>query len=152
MKNAFTLLEIIIAIFVITVGIAGVYAVVSRTLSLSYYNSARFLASLLTQEGFEVVRNIRDSNWLGNLAFDTGLDDGDWLVQYNRSQLLPFSDQVLKIDDQGFYNYDSGAETQFKRKVAISHLTSDKIKVKIQVTWPGRGSPFEAQEILQNWR
>lgn len=157
MDKGFTLLEIIIAIVVITAGIAGTYAVVSRVLFLNYENTNRFIAAYLAQEGLEVVRNIRDTNWLEITPFDDGLSNGEWRVQYNGNGLLSFIDEPLKIDANGFYNYDSGDDSRFARKVSIAHPLADKINVKVQITWPanrslGSRESFEIQENLYDWR
>ncbi|MBZ9572786.1 prepilin-type N-terminal cleavage/methylation domain-containing protein [Patescibacteria group bacterium] len=152
MNKAFTLIEVIIAISVFLIGILGVYAVIPRIISISSTNISRFIASQLGREGIEIVRNIRDSNALKGNDFDDGLNNGDWRVQYNRDFLLSFAEIPLKIDGNGFYNYDSGSLTNFKRKVILSHPGTDNLNVKVEVSWPGEGSPLVVEEILYNWR
>ena len=63
-KNGFTLLEVIVAIFVITIGVIGVISVVQRTAAFTSISSSRLQAAYLAQEGIEIARNIRDGNWL----------------------------------------------------------------------------------------
>ena len=151
-KKGFTLLEIMIAISVMTIGIMGIYALVPKIISIGGANNNRFIASQLAREGLEIVRNIRDTNWLEGNSFDQGLNNGDWRVQYNRDYLLSFSDEPLKIDAQGFYNYNSDQLTKFKRKVTISHPESNNLDVKIQITWSGKGSPFIIKEKIYDWK
>jgi prepilin-type N-terminal cleavage/methylation domain-containing protein len=150
-KSGFTLIEIIMAILVMTIGIVGIYAILPRIISVTATHIDRFIASQLAKEGIEIVRNIRDTNWLEGESFDNGLSDGDWRVQYNKDYLLPFLDEPLRID-QGFYNYDQGELTKFKRKVTLSHPQPDILNVKVQISWPGKGSPFEVEENLHDWR
>lgn len=152
MKKGFTLIEIMVAISVFLIGILGVYTLIPRMVSISSANTDRFIAAQLGREGIEIVRNIRDANVLEGSAFDEGLADGDWRVQYNRDSLLAFSDEPLKIDGNGFYNYDSGSLTKFKRKVTLSHPAAEILKVKVEVSWPGEGSPLEVEDNLYNWR
>ena len=151
--GGFTLIEIIVAISIFLIGIVGVYAVVPRIIAIGQINVDRFVASQLGREGIEIVRNIRDANWLVRDDFDEGLTNGFWRVQYNKDFLLSLSDNpFLRISSQGFYDYDSETETKFKRKVTLSHPAADSLGVKIEISWPGRGSPFHLEEILYNWR
>ena len=151
-SKAFTLIEILIAITVITVGVVGSYAAITRVASITFSNSFRFVASRLAQEGIELVSNIRDTNWIKKTDWDNGLADNDYRVQYDENSLLAYSDAPLKINSNGFYNYDSGSPSKFARKVTISHINSDEIKVKVEITWSGRGSPLEVEEHLYNWK
>ncbi len=151
-SKAFTLIEILIAITVITVGVVGSYAAITRVASLTFSNSFRFVASRLAQEGIELVSNIRDTNWIKRTDWDNDLADNDYRVQYDKDSLLTHFDTPLKINSNGFYNYDSGSLTRFTRKVTITHISSDEIKVKVEITWSGRGSPLEVEEHLYNWK
>jgi prepilin-type N-terminal cleavage/methylation domain-containing protein len=83
-EQGFTLIELMIALAVFTIGI-----VAALSLALANYNNSRdnldkIVASNLAREGIELIRNVRDSNWLraeanasceGNpCAWDYGLD------------------------------------------------------------------------------
>ena len=86
-KNAFTLLELIVSIFVISVGILGAYILYSQIISFSEVSKARLTAAYLAQEGIEIVRNIRDTNWVinnkgGNRDWNEGLEDGNYGADY----------------------------------------------------------------------
>lgn len=151
-SRAFTLIEILIAITVITLGVVGFHVAITRVASLTFSNSDRFVASRLAQEGIEIVTNIRDTNWVKKTNWDNGLTNGDHLVQYNEDSLLTYLDTPLKIDNYGFYNYDNGDNSKFTRKVTIDHINENKLKVKVQITWPGKGSPLEVEEYLYNWK
>jgi len=162
-KKGFTLLETIIAIFIITIGIVGVSGLVSQTISSVTISSQRLIAAYLTQEGIEIVRNIRDTNWLEGSAWDAGLGADDWEGDYNNLNLTscPFACEYddlssLKIDADGFYSYSAGNETKFKRKITIEDgpVPGDSLKVKVEVFWREKGKPYSvpAQENLYNWR
>ncbi len=154
MKNkGFTLLEMIMAVFVIMVGIVGVYGVFSRLISQSSLNSSRLVAVYLAQEGVELVRNIRDGNWLepGGTAWDAGLADGEYIIDYDDAYLKSFEDEVLNLDTNNFYSYDLITKpTKFKRKITITKMTVDELKVFVKVEWP-EGSVI-IQEHLYDWK
>jgi prepilin-type N-terminal cleavage/methylation domain-containing protein len=152
-KQSFTLIEIIVAISVMTIGILGVYALVPKVIGITSANTNIFIAYQLAREGIEIVRNIRDTNWLQGLAWNEGLTgcSGGCEIDYNDSSLVSYQDRYLKVDSNGFYNYETGKQTKFKRKIIITPDT-DILNIKVQITWSGKGSPFEIEENLYNWR
>lgn len=159
--RGFTLLEVIIAIFVLTVGAGGAFSLIQRTISMASLIQDRLIASYLAQEGIEIVKNIRDNNWLKGVAWDTDLGLGNWEIQYDSQSLIPCGDpcdysgnlRLLKIGN-GFYNYPSGANSKFKRKITISDKTANKFKISIQIFWDEQGQSrnFELSEYVTNWR
>lgn len=66
------LLEVIIGIGVIIAGTVGSITLVSATLTAGRSTNNRVIAASLARESVEVVRNIRDSNWLAIQANVSG--------------------------------------------------------------------------------
>lgn len=62
-KKAFSIIEIIVWIFIFSLWITGVYAIISSTLRVNDFNKNYIIASNLANEQIELVRNIRDSNY-----------------------------------------------------------------------------------------
>jgi len=60
----FTILEVVVAISLITVGITAIFTLYQQTISITRVSSQRLIAAYLAQEGIEIVRNIRDTNWI----------------------------------------------------------------------------------------
>ncbi|OHA66878.1 MAG: hypothetical protein A3C04_02450 [Candidatus Wildermuthbacteria bacterium RIFCSPHIGHO2_02_FULL_45_25] len=77
MRKGFTLIEVIVAVGIITVGVVGVLSLVNQSLSLSTDLRNRIVATYLAQEGVELVRNMRDYNWLNVRPFYTGIAKTD---------------------------------------------------------------------------
>jgi len=74
-QNGFTLLEGIIAIAVITIGMMAALALSLSNMLTARENVRRVVAANLAREGLEVVRNMRDTNWVkrdSNLANPDG--------------------------------------------------------------------------------
>ncbi len=160
--KGFTLLEVIAAIFILTVGAGAAFALIQQTLISTSLVEDKFTASYLIQEGMEIVKNLRDKAWLENKSWDEYLPVGDWQADYDDQALTSCSSPCdynssnllfLKING-GFYNYDSGTPTKFKRKITISEKTEDKMKISIQVSWLERGKTYnlKALEYLTNWQ
>jgi prepilin-type N-terminal cleavage/methylation domain-containing protein len=152
-EKGFTLIEMLIAVSVMTIGIVGVYALVPQIISVTASNTDKLIASQLAREGMELVRNIRDTNWLKNANWDAGLTGciGGCEMDYNDSALSFFAGRKLKIDANGFYNYESGNESKFVRKITITP-SSDTLTVKVEISWEGKYSPYSVTEKLYNWR
>ncbi|MFA5128509.1 MAG: prepilin-type N-terminal cleavage/methylation domain-containing protein [Patescibacteria group bacterium] len=68
-----SLVEMIVAIAIILTGLVGALSLTISNLSGVDEAGTRVVASNLAREGVEVVRNFRDTNWLQNLDWDTGL-------------------------------------------------------------------------------
>jgi len=156
--KAFTLMEIIVAIAVIVTALIGSVALISFSVSSTRASRSGIIAEGLTQEGLEIVRNIRDNNWLNfkRKASDwrDDLGEGEYRVQYNVGNLLFFDSLALKMDSNGFYQYDTGTDTQFFRKITLDYMgTDNQIKATSEVTWTesSRQNSIKAELILYNW-
>lgn len=124
MNKAFTIIEVLAAILVITIGVLAAYAVVQEIVSQTLESSSRLTAVYLAQEQIENVRNIRDTNWLGGEVWDNGLDIEDDLV---------FS--------------------KYQRTVTITPDGLDKVEVLIEIQWTEKGKihAVSVQENLYDW-
>jgi prepilin-type N-terminal cleavage/methylation domain-containing protein len=168
-QGGFTLLETLIAISILTIGAVSVFTVISNTLSVNKVNTSRLTAAYLAQEGLEIVRNIRDGNWLEGRTVATDWNEGltncssGCIVDYTYTSqedplLVSFNNQKLNIDSNGFYSYSPGTETNFTRKITITKETinenEDILNVQALVTWTVGSNSYSlsAQEKLYNWR
>lgn len=169
-NRGFTLAELLIAIFVLTSGIIGAYIMIQNSIAVATNAKMRAMAAYLAQEGIEIVRNIRDTNFLEkisdpNNAWDEGLSPGNYQADY----LLPqtkdptlgacpnsceFSDLwFLRKNNNDFYNYSVGENTVFKRRITIHQQQPDVLKIIVTVYWLERSVIREVsmQENLYNW-
>jgi hypothetical protein len=159
-RTAFTLLEAIFAISILIFTLAGSFALISRLLAFSPQIQSKLIASYLTQEGIEIVRNIRDSNWLqnqnwlNNLSFTTSAR----LDYLSTSQ---FPDLNCNIGDDDPLNFDgnyytcrAGTPTKFKRKITLTQIAPDEIEVLVEVSWQEKGiiQKVRVKEHLYNWK
>ena len=72
-----SILEVIIAIGVITTGLVGALSLATANISSAKENESRVVAYNLAREALEIVRNIRDSNWLTEADWNYGLRSHD---------------------------------------------------------------------------
>lgn len=142
MKKGFTLVESLIAIFIVAVGLVGVFVLISSAAGNMGLVSNKLIASYLAQEGVEIVKNIRDNNFVK--IHKTGL--GFWSdgltgcasgceADYADSALTPIvgGERFLKIELG--YNYILGDNSIFKRKIIIAPAGADAFDVAVEVFW-----------------
>ena len=156
-KKGFTLMEVIVSLGVIIAALVGVMALVTFSVSSIRVNKSRIIASNLAQEGLEIVRNIRDNNWLNYKRsvsnWRDGLASGNYLVQFDTENLLVFSSTPLKINPAGRYQYNSGSDTLFYSKISIEHIGDNQIKVISQIDWQedGKSHVVKTETRFYNW-
>ncbi len=157
MKKGFTLLEVIIAIFVILVGVVGTFAATQQIISYTSFSNSKLTAVYLAQEGIEIVRDIRDTNWLdpANPSWDDGLGSGNWQADYNDSSLFPYNGNFLNLETAGFYGYEGDTPTKFKRKITINSVDTNSdgendLEVTVLVEWEDH--EITIWENLYNYR
>ena len=151
--KGFTLIEVLVAISIITVGIVGIYAIIPRIVTITSDNIDKFIASQLAKEGVEIIRNIRDENQLKALVFSSGLincSEG-CEIDYYDSLLTSYNARFLKIDTDGFYNYQSGEDTKFKRKITIVQ-GANVLDINVEIIRAEEDSFFQVKEKLYDWR
>ncbi|USN58121.1 MAG: hypothetical protein H6767_07450 [Candidatus Peribacteria bacterium] len=61
--SGFSIIEILVGIFVFSLGITAIYSIILSSLNLNTYNKNFIVASNLAREQLELARNIRDSNY-----------------------------------------------------------------------------------------
>ena len=76
--KSFTIIEVIVAASIITVGIIGVLTLITKTVGLMSVSPSKLFAAYLAQEGVEIVRNIRDTNWVEGELDDPGVPGSGW--------------------------------------------------------------------------
>jgi len=155
-KNGFTIIETIVAIFILTVGIIACSILADQVFRSSATAKDRLIAVNLAQEGIEVIRNIRDNSWLASdSTWKDDLPVGDWELSYDSSGVSDTYDgDYLKVDTDGFYNYLLGSDTTFQRKITISHIGDSEIKVEAIIYWVTRGTSksITIVEYLYDWK
>ncbi len=159
------LIEAMIAVGVTTVGLLGVFSLLSQSMGLNKVAADQYVGAYLAAEGIEVVKNIIDTNaYQGGAAWNTGVSDGTYAVQYDTKGPLSSSavDVPLKFDPvTSTYNYNVGTDTNFKRAIKITSLRFDsfgrpsELEVDSTVTWNSRGGTqykINLEDHFMSWR
>jgi len=152
--KGFTIIEVIIAVFILSLAGIGTFILIQQTLIGASQSRLQLTAYYLGQEGMEIVRNIRDRNWLQGQGWATGLAvGGGWQeADYQSIVLTSSQDRFFKVDSDGFYNYSTGSDALFKREIRVIQL-DDCLQVEVVVEWTVRGETYtvEVEDLLYDW-
>ena len=75
-KSGFALIEVLVAVVILTSAALGIVTVASRSLAISQDNIQSYQASLAMQEAIEAVKITRLSGWSSITALSTGTNLG----------------------------------------------------------------------------
>ena len=155
-NKGFTIPEVLVAMFVISMGLVGVSSLMIQNYQSQYTNKNTLIASQLAQEGLELVRWRRDTNWSGP-NWKSGIGNGNYIIDYssNIASVDSIADARLYINNNGFYSHDvTSTQSIFFRLITISDETEDSIKVSCKVEWENRGKKqsYMADTILYDWK
>ena len=179
-KGGFTLVETLVALFIFSISIMTVMAVIAQGIQNTDYAKNKLTAEFLSQEGIEYFRNIRDTfvlysdnkadGWQKFLIKlkEGGCDKGclfmpneKYLDTGNQSfitdiTIKPCEDRCTNLfynSMTGQYAYDSGDNTVFSRTMRVKIIDDNNIAVISDVTF-GYGtnnSTISLSEYLSNW-
>lgn len=98
-KLGFTLIETILAISVIGLVITAAASLTQNSLRIGRSSMNQFIAYHLAEEGLEIVRNVRDSNWLANRPWRYGFTaDGEYVIREGLPHTLEMiSDAAVRL-------------------------------------------------------
>lgn len=150
----FTLIEVAISIFVLSMGTLTIIGVISDNLGVIGASKRMVIGSSLAQEGIEVVRNIRDTNWIEYESYDTGISPGDYCVDYNSTSLASCADYTLFWNGSAYNHSGFGNATFFSRRISISNqVDSDGISyIQVQSVVSWNNSQTTVETHLYDWK
>ncbi len=164
-KKAFSLIEIVIVLFVISMGLIGILSLIVQNIQSQDYNKNNLIATQLSQEGVELVRRLRDNNFKQGNDFNFGLANAsgevfNYCLDYNDIELTLSSEAcLLRLDDNNFYAHETtGPSSGFYRLIKIEladEELAEKVVLKVisEVFWQSRGgtSSYATETWLYDW-
>lgn len=163
--SGFTLLESIIAIGIFTVGISVAINLISSVLTNAGTRTRdKIVAGYLAQEGIEVMRNIRDNNWVTGVDWLNGITtcttagctQTNGCIVWNSTSIdftpncaknLIFNPTAIPVPA---YEQTLGI-SQFSRVVGVSMISPEKIQITSATTC-GMNCNTSVSEYLYNWK
>lgn len=163
-NRGFTLVEVMVAVFVLTISVSSLMTLLSSSLFAAKYARNEITANYLSQEVIDYIRNERDTIvFLNNPDSNQGWNNfvskyqmcsdevDNCYIDVNKDigpTKCPANECFLYFDERAeknvFYNYDNiGQITNFERKLIFSQNLSnlDEINVEVIVYWKNGGIP-----------
>ncbi len=148
-----SLIEVMVAITMLTVGFLGISSLLSRSLALNRVVTNQLTATYLASEGIEIAKNLIDHDVYGQSSgattgwgscFNKGRTDFELdYTTIDCSTLASFvfpGDPLWYHPDTHLYDYNEsgGIATSFTRRIRVE-MSGDEITVIAIVYWPGFG-------------
>lgn len=171
-NNGFSIIEASIVLAVVSIGLLGVFSLVTQNITVQRVNRNMLVASMLAQEGIELVRSVRDNNWLDATALwdediagyagnDFIIDNTEILGDITITDVNGINNAKLYLQaGTNFYTHDSGGgntPTPYSRLITVTpdpNAPVDYYIIKSDVQWLENGVPkdYVAETYLYNWR
>lgn len=133
-KKGFSLIEALLSVFILATTMIVVLNLMASNLKNSLDTIDQEVAGFLAQEGAELARNIRDTNWKnGGSSFDNfpAVDSTNCRIDMNLGSGSisacgsPFEQKRLLVNNEGFYIHlpspSAFPDTKFFRKIDVAY-------------------------------
>jgi hypothetical protein len=158
--KAFSLIETLMGITMITVVLTAVTGLLILTLNVNDRNMHLVQANAFAAEGMEVMRFVRDSNWLQNYSWDEGanlwksdfnVDEGP-LTLYMKEAPCPPCYNFSWRESDGWVENSKGFP--FLRRIDLKPYADDEMEVTVTVEWRDKATTrnIEISSFLSNWQ
>jgi len=161
-KKGFTLIEVITVLFVISLGMVGVLSLIVQNIKSQSLNKNTLIAYQLAQEGVELIRQVRDSNWLKGESWRHELDRDIYYMDYLDNvphEVLSMGHNhyqgALEPDANGFYrNAPPSSKTSIFSRLIQLGVRNNGIIVTSRVYWTdhGREYVYSLEAMLYDWK
>lgn len=169
--KAFTLVELLIAISIMSISILAAFTAISNNLRGSNFAEDQMIAYYLADEGIEYVRNIRDQNSLKNIqAGSNAIPWLDGVSQFCTARACTVDSPLANITScsgaastcpylrkdtvSGLYGYTSSWPlTQFQRGISVNVISATEADVSSTISWTTNGvsKNYTLSEILRDY-
>jgi type II secretory pathway pseudopilin PulG len=160
LKPGQTIMEMLVVFFIISVGLYGAVTLIFSNVLLQEQDEDHIIAMNLAREALEITQNIRDSNWLANIDFDTGLgtDTGADCTAVPVWEGIAFpafdftadtiADGGINKNTAGMFTNQNGSSTSYSRLVTFAPICAnpaDRSDTQVPAGCACGGAPYIEQ-------
>ncbi len=170
----FTLIETLIAIFILTLTIGGLLELAANGFYSVRYARNQLVADALLQESLEYFHNSRDTSVQNNIDWQSWVNSNQECFSSNGCTVDPYAtsqkvkactancEPIVFYDNNDLYGYNSSTypsqngqtlngatPTTYVRTITMQQLSPDQVNVTSKITWlNGQSSKTTTQSIL----
>ncbi len=170
-QPAFSLLETIVVLFIVAVGLVSILSLTVDSLRAQNLNRSNLVAYNLAIEGIELVKNIRDTNFILNSSttpvfwnknIEGSVAGMRYKVDYanytpvNVSNISECRLQLTTGADPNFYIHQAGLpDSAYSRMITVTSADSDPASSTVSslVEWLDGGQTYQLEltTMLYDW-
>jgi Tfp pilus assembly protein PilV len=163
-NDGFSFIELLAVMFIVNVALITLISMSMQAIQTERFNRNVLIAAQLAQEGIELVRNIRDTDWQAgaspNSVFNPA-SDGVYAMDYTLSPAtaltggLADANAKLYLDSSGYFSHSStGSSTKFRRAITIqtNGATSTDVSSEVQFSDGVAARNYKVETTLYDWK
>jgi len=168
-QSGFTILETMVAVFILVLSITGPMVFASSSLRSAFLARDQITAFYLAQDIIETVKNIRDDNginerdWLTDIDVCGGVAGEACTILIDTTLNNPVAEtcpvdvcEPLTRSAGGEFNYNDTAESRFTRTTYVQEIIENQeVRIVVEVKWQSNvrigTSRILVQENIMNW-
>lgn len=163
-QPGFSIIEIVVVIMIVTFGIVGLLSLTIQTIKIQGINKNSLIAAELAQEGIELARNYRDSNWKLPTPAIPFLGNGNYVIDYTFAAPPTTPATVadinaagarLYIDANGYYRHTGATATPFRRVITVNNAAGNASTTVTCIVRFANGttiSDYKAETVMYDWQ
>lgn len=164
-KLAFSLLETIVVLFIISIGLVSILSLTVDSTRAQNLNKNSLVAYNLAAEGLELIKNVRDTNFIQNststpISWDRYIEEGtyrtDW-ANFQPVSVSNISEAKLQLSTGTYTNlywHKAGDQDSiFSRLITTKYTSVSSLQVSSLVEWTDQGQTYqvELKSMLYDW-
>lgn len=150
-QSGFSTPEVLLSIFVVSIGLVTIIAVMSGSIRYSFVNQDIVIATDLAQEGIELVRNVRDNDFAsGGTGFTSFSNNKHCRIDWNDASGSLDCQAAQGAASRYYLQYASGmyahlgtGQERYTRYIYVdySSVGGERASVRSFVVWGGGALP-----------
>lgn len=157
------MIEILAVLFIVAISLLGLVSLIVQNIQAQSVNKNNLIAYNLAQEGIELIRQVRDSNWKAGNPYDMDLADGSYYMDYrmNKPEVISPGKGRIYLLNNYYVNLQAGdsgySATPFTREIFIDKpagYEGNPLQVRAVISWMDRNHPYryELRALLFDWK
>lgn len=163
-NEGFSFIELLAVMFIVNVALVALISMSMQAIQTERFNRNVLIAAQLAQEGVELVRNVRDTDWQAGVTPNSVFNpayDGVYAMDYTLSPAtaltggLADDDSRLYLDGNGYYSHDStGSSTKFRRAITIQTggIASTTVSSEVRFSDGVAERNYKVDTTLYDWK